>query len=66
MIKSKVDIARGTTAAGLANSTAKPRVLLLEAGDNKEDRNLRVDGQRWTLYTPKLMELDPPMHRPRL
>jgi hypothetical protein len=39
-----VELARGgpsgcALAAGLANSTAKPRVLLLEAGDNKEDRN---------------------------
>ncbi|CAG8405436.1 unnamed protein product [Penicillium salamii] len=42
-------------AAGLANSTAKPRVLLLEAGDAKEDRNLRVDGQRWTTFTDQSM-----------
>jgi len=37
-------------AAGLANSNKKPRVLLLEAGGANEDRNLRVDGQRWTTF----------------
>ncbi|KAJ5719869.1 hypothetical protein N7493_006747 [Penicillium malachiteum] len=37
-------------AAQLANSTAKPSVLLLEAGDSKEDRNLRIDGQRWITF----------------
>ncbi|KAJ9482207.1 hypothetical protein VN97_g11234 [Penicillium thymicola] len=42
-------------AAGLANSAAKPRVLLLEAGDNKEDRNLRIDGQRWLTFQDQSM-----------
>ncbi|KAK7747091.1 hypothetical protein SLS62_009247 [Diatrype stigma] len=38
-------------AAGLANTPKKPSVLLLEAGGANEDRNLRVDGQRWTTFT---------------
>ncbi|ETS79328.1 hypothetical protein PFICI_09181 [Pestalotiopsis fici W106-1] len=37
-------------AAGLANSKAKPSVLLLEAGGDDNDRNLRVDGQRWQTF----------------
>ncbi|KAF7718970.1 Glucose-methanol-choline oxidoreductase [Penicillium ucsense] len=37
-------------AAGLAQSAARPQVLLLEAGDDKRDRNLRVDGQRWITF----------------
>ncbi|KAJ5112230.1 hypothetical protein N7532_000275 [Penicillium argentinense] len=47
--------AGSTLAAQLANSPAKPSVLLLEAGDNKEDRNLRVDGQRWTTFMNQSM-----------
>ncbi|KAJ5097673.1 hypothetical protein N7456_008394 [Penicillium angulare] len=41
--------------AQLANSIAKPQVLLLEAGTSKEDRNLRVDGQRWTTFQNESM-----------
>lgn len=37
-------------ASGLANASSKPSVLLLEAGGANEDRNLRVDGQRWTTF----------------
>ncbi|KAI2472760.1 GMC oxidoreductase [Annulohypoxylon bovei var. microspora] len=39
-----------SVAAGLAKSPKKPSVLLLEAGGNNDDRNLRVDGQRWTTF----------------
>ena len=42
-------------AAQLANSNAKPQVLLLEAGETKEDRNLRVDGQRWITFQNQSM-----------
>ncbi|KAI1214225.1 GMC oxidoreductase [Annulohypoxylon truncatum] len=35
-------------ASGLAKSPKKPSVLLLEAGGDNDDHNLRVDGQRWT------------------
>lgn len=42
-------------AAQLANAASKPSVLLLEAGDRKEDRNLRVDGQRWTTFMNQSM-----------
>lgn len=42
-------------ASGLANSNAKPKVLLLEAGDDNTDRDLRVDGKRWlTFMNPNL------------
>ncbi|KAI1503591.1 hypothetical protein F5X99DRAFT_374886 [Biscogniauxia marginata] len=37
-------------AAGLANAAKKPKVLLLEAGGENSDRNLRVDGQRWLTF----------------
>ncbi|KAJ5621171.1 hypothetical protein N7510_005155 [Penicillium lagena] len=37
-------------AALLANAPAKPYVLLLEAGDQKDDRNLRIDGKRWQTF----------------
>ncbi|KAI0136860.1 hypothetical protein BJ170DRAFT_33759 [Xylariales sp. AK1849] len=37
-------------AAGLAKSAKRPKVLLLEAGAENDDRNLRVDGQRWTTF----------------
>ncbi|KAJ5773853.1 hypothetical protein N7457_008749 [Penicillium paradoxum] len=47
--------AGSTLAAGLANSAAKPSVLLLEAGENNEDRNLRVDGQRWITFQDQSM-----------
>lgn len=36
--------------AGLCKSSKKPKVLLLEAGGKNEDRNHRVDGQRWTTF----------------
>jgi choline dehydrogenase-like flavoprotein len=42
-------------AAQLAKSPAKPHVLLLEAGESKDDRNLRVDGQRFTTFQDKSM-----------
>ncbi|KAI0838808.1 GMC oxidoreductase [Hypoxylon sp. FL0890] len=42
-------------AAGLANSPKKPSVLLLEAGGANDDRNLRVDGQRWATFLNKDM-----------
>ncbi|KAJ5758688.1 hypothetical protein N7520_005844 [Penicillium odoratum] len=42
-------------AAQLASSPAKPQILLLEAGEKKEDRNLRVDGQRWTTFQNQSM-----------
>lgn len=37
-------------AAGLAKSTQRPRVLLLEAGGRNDDRTLRVDGKRWATF----------------
>ncbi|KAF4955977.1 hypothetical protein FGADI_4150 [Fusarium gaditjirri] len=37
-------------AANLSRSPKKPSVLLLEAGGTNQDRNLRVDGQRWTTF----------------
>ncbi|KAH8655345.1 hypothetical protein BX600DRAFT_482888 [Xylariales sp. PMI_506] len=37
-------------AAGLAKSDKKPSVLLLEAGTDYPDRNLRIDGQRWQTF----------------
>ncbi|KAL2752966.1 hypothetical protein ACRALDRAFT_1044971 [Sodiomyces alcalophilus JCM 7366] len=42
-------------AAGLAHSAKRPKVLLLEAGGTNEDRNLRVDGQRWLTFQNKAM-----------
>ncbi|KAJ5522641.1 hypothetical protein N7513_013214 [Penicillium frequentans] len=42
-------------AAQLAKSPAQPSVLLLEAGESKEDRNLRVDGQRFTTFQDQSM-----------
>lgn len=42
-------------AAQLAKAPAQPRVLLLEAGESKEDRNLRVDGQRFTTFQDQSM-----------
>ncbi|PGH10324.1 hypothetical protein GX51_00081 [Blastomyces parvus] len=47
--------AGSAVAAGLAGAPANPKVLLLEAGDNVEDRNLRVDGQRWLTFQNKNM-----------
>ncbi|KAL2150564.1 hypothetical protein VTH82DRAFT_7127 [Thermothelomyces myriococcoides] len=40
-------------AYGLVHSAKKPKVLLLEAGGNNSDPNLRVDGQRWLTFTNK-------------
>jgi choline dehydrogenase-like flavoprotein len=37
-------------AAGLAGAAKKPKVLLLEAGGKNENKDLRVDGQRWTTF----------------
>ncbi|KAK7433184.1 hypothetical protein QQZ08_000116 [Neonectria magnoliae] len=45
--------AGSAVAAGLARSAKKPSVLLLEAGGNNDDRNLRVDGQRWLTFMNK-------------
>lgn len=42
-------------ASTLARSSKKPSVLLLEAGGPNEDRDLRVDGQRWLTHTNKDM-----------
>ncbi|XXG96269.1 hypothetical protein Hte_002550 [Hypoxylon texense] len=42
-------------ASGLATSPKKPSVLLLEAGGNNADLNLRVDGQRWATFMNKDM-----------
>ncbi|KAK9413919.1 hypothetical protein SUNI508_11495 [Seiridium unicorne] len=42
--------AGSAVAAGLANAPKKPSVLLLEAGPDNEDRNLRIDGQRWQTF----------------
>ncbi|RTE80611.1 hypothetical protein BHE90_004884 [Fusarium euwallaceae] len=42
--------AGSAVAAGLARSAKKPSVLLIEAGGSNEDRNLRVDGQRWITF----------------
>ncbi|KAL4976210.1 hypothetical protein BDW66DRAFT_166615 [Aspergillus desertorum] len=39
-----------TLAAKLALSAAQPRILLLEAGQRKDDRTLRVSGNRWTTF----------------
>ncbi|KAJ5220364.1 hypothetical protein N7468_009568 [Penicillium chermesinum] len=39
-----------TVAYELARSAAKPRILLIEAGDDNDDRSHRVDGQRWTTF----------------
>ncbi|KAK6064309.1 glucose-methanol-choline oxidoreductase [Seiridium cupressi] len=42
--------AGSAVAAGLANAPKKPSILLLEAGPDNEDRNLRIDGQRWQTF----------------
>lgn len=47
--------AGSSLAAGLANSRARPTVLLLEAGGANDDENLRVDGQRWQTFLNKDM-----------
>ncbi|KAK4151638.1 pyranose dehydrogenase 3 [Chaetomidium leptoderma] len=40
-------------AYGLVHSPKKPNVLLLEAGGENADPNLRVDGQRWLTFMNK-------------
>ncbi|EGE79598.1 glucose-methanol-choline oxidoreductase [Blastomyces dermatitidis ATCC 18188] len=47
--------AGSAVASGLAGAPANPKVLLLEAGEDIEDRNLRVDGQRWLTFQNKNM-----------
>jgi choline dehydrogenase-like flavoprotein len=42
-------------AAGLAHAPGKPNVLLLEAGGDNSDRNVRVNGQRWITFQNKDM-----------
>ncbi|KAH8878924.1 alcohol oxidase [Thozetella sp. PMI_491] len=42
--------AGSSVAYGLANSSARPKILLLEAGGENRDPNLRVDGQRWLTF----------------
>ncbi|KAL9567414.1 hypothetical protein ACKAV7_008364 [Fusarium commune] len=42
-------------AASLSRTARKPSVLLLEAGGENADRDLRVDGQRWTTLFNKAM-----------
>jgi choline dehydrogenase-like flavoprotein len=37
-------------ASNLAHSAQRPSVLLLEAGSDYKDVNLRIDGQRWLTY----------------
>ncbi|KAI0381744.1 GMC oxidoreductase [Hypomontagnella monticulosa] len=37
-------------AAWLAKSAKKPKVLLVEAGGKNDDKDLRVDGQRWLTF----------------
>lgn len=40
-------------AFALAQSPKKPKVLILEAGGQNDDRNLRVNGQRWLTFLKK-------------
>ncbi|KAI1075857.1 hypothetical protein F5B20DRAFT_367830 [Whalleya microplaca] len=47
--------AGSAVAAGLANAAKKPKVLLLEAGGLNDDKNLRVDGQRWVTFQNNTM-----------
>ncbi|KAJ9270431.1 CAZyme family AA3 [Paecilomyces variotii] len=47
--------AGSTVAAGLARSAKSPKVLLLEAGGVNDDKNLRIDGQRWITFMNKHM-----------
>ncbi|KAL4803884.1 hypothetical protein BDV18DRAFT_162893 [Aspergillus unguis] len=37
-------------ASRLAQTSAKPRILLLEAGPRKDDPALRISGKRWTTF----------------
>ncbi|XDG02145.1 hypothetical protein ABKA04_001760 [Annulohypoxylon sp. FPYF3050] len=47
--------AGSSIAASLAKSAKKPSVLLVEAGGVNDDKNLRVDGQRWTTFQNEAM-----------
>ncbi|KAI0885158.1 GMC oxidoreductase [Annulohypoxylon maeteangense] len=47
--------AGSSIASSLAKSAKKPKVLLLEAGGKNDDKNLRVDGQRWMTFQNKEM-----------
>ncbi|KAK8120865.1 hypothetical protein PG999_004985 [Apiospora kogelbergensis] len=42
-------------ASSLSRTSAKPSVLLLEAGGKNSDPNLRVDGKRWLTFTNEEM-----------
>jgi choline dehydrogenase-like flavoprotein len=42
-------------ASQLAQSAAKPSVLLLEAGGRNDDTSLRVDGKRWSTFKEEQM-----------
>ncbi|KAK4676181.1 hypothetical protein QC764_509820 [Podospora pseudoanserina] len=42
-------------AYGLSQCPKPPKVLILEAGGDNEDKNLRVDGQRWLTFTKEGM-----------
>ncbi|KAI1462283.1 GMC oxidoreductase [Annulohypoxylon moriforme] len=47
--------AGSSIASSLANSAKKPKVLLVEAGGKNEDKDLRVDGQRYLTFQNKGM-----------
>ncbi|KAI2473843.1 GMC oxidoreductase [Annulohypoxylon bovei var. microspora] len=47
--------AGSAVAASLAQSAKRPKVLLVEAGGKNDDKNLRVDGQRWLTFQNKAM-----------
>ncbi|KAK4192326.1 hypothetical protein QBC35DRAFT_424688 [Podospora australis] len=47
--------AGSSLAYGLAQSPKKPKVLVLEAGGQNDDRNMRVNGQRWLTFMNKDM-----------
>ncbi|KAI1215022.1 GMC oxidoreductase [Annulohypoxylon truncatum] len=47
--------AGSSIASSLAKSAKKPQVLLVEAGGKNDDKDLRVDGQRWVTYQNKAM-----------
>ncbi|KAM7217464.1 pyranose dehydrogenase 3 [Rhypophila decipiens] len=47
--------AGGALAYFLAQSPKKPKILILEAGSDNSDNNLRVDGKRWLTFMNKDM-----------
>ncbi|KAK0649338.1 hypothetical protein B0T16DRAFT_326901 [Cercophora newfieldiana] len=47
--------AGSAVAYGLGQSAKKPKILILEAGGPNDDKNLRVDGQRWLTFMNKDM-----------